>query len=236
MGWLDAVLRFFGFAVCHTLPARTIALGGHYLPLCARCTGIYLGVAASYVFLLVRRGFKVNALPPVGVAIALTALLLPMAADGITSYAGLRSTTNELRFLTGLAGGAALPIFAFPLLAPELVLVERKGETVRPFGGWYDYVIWLAVAAAAAAAVLVGWPPLYYPLAVLATLGLVGIFFNLALVCWEMALEKAGRWGRRPLTFVPAALTVAFVFTALNVFHSYAFRALLHANGGKLPT
>lgn len=235
MPMLDSVLSFFGFAVCHTLPARTLTVGGHYLPMCARCTGIYVGIACSYLFLIVRRGFRVNALPPLPIAIAFAAFLLPMAVDGITSYVGLRSSNNELRFFTGLLAGSALPLFAFPLLAPELVFKPADVPTVRPFGPWYDYLIWAAVVALGIPLGLADRVPLYYPIAVISVLGLCGIFFNLAIVIWEMLLEKAGKWGRRPLTFIPAALTVALVFTLLNIFHRVTFAALLKANGGKLP-
>lgn len=223
---MDQVLHFFGYAVCHCLPSRTLIVGGHLLPVCSRCTGIYLGIAATYAFLIFRRGFKVNALPSLGISLAVAAMLLPMAADGLSSYLGLRETTNAVRFLTGLVAGAALPVFAFPLLSPELIVESRRKEVVRPFGGPWDGVIWFGGLAATAALIFAPWPWLYYPLAILTVAGLVGIFFNLALVIWEMALERAGRWGRRPWTLALAALTVMLVFSALNVFHYFAFRAM----------
>lgn len=231
MAWLDQVLGFFGYAVCHCLPSRTLTVGGDFLPVCSRCTGIYLGIAVTYIFLISRRGFKVNALPSLGVALAVMAMLLPMAVDGVSSYLGLRETTNTVRFLTGLVAGAALPVFAFPLLSPELVVDGPKKKVVRPFGGPWDGAIWFGALAAAGALVFAPWPGLYYPLAVLAVAGLVGIFFNLALVIWEMVLERAGRWGRRPRTLAAAALTVLLVFSALNVFHYFAFRAMADVAG-----
>jgi uncharacterized membrane protein len=235
MAWLDQVLNFFGFAVCHGLPTRSLALGGEYLPVCARCAGLYLGIAATYVFLIARRGFRVNSLPPLRVSLAIVGLLLPMAFDGLTSYAGLRETTNPLRFGTGLAAGAALPIFAFPLLSPELVVGAGKAKPVRPFGAPWEYAAWLGGVAALGGAVYVapGW--LYYPVVLVLVAGLVGIFFNLSLVIWEMVLERAGRWGRRPFTFIPAALSILLVFSALNGLHFLAFRAMLRATGGELP-
>jgi uncharacterized membrane protein len=235
MAWLDQVLGFLGFAVCHCLPSRTFIIGGRYLPLCSRCTGVFLGIAATYIFLIVRRGFKVNALPSLPVSFAVAAMLLPMAVDGLSSYAGLRETTNIVRFLTGLAAGAALPVFAFPLLSRELVVDGPSVKAVRPFGRVLDYPIWLAVVAAAGALVLTFWPWLYYPISVLVALGLVGIFFTLSLAIWEMALERAGRWGRRPWTLVAAAFTVLLVFSLLNIFHYFAFSALAEAGGGELP-
>ena len=234
MSWLDGGLHFFGFAVCHTLPGRTLALGGRYLPVCARCSGIYLGVAAAYLYLLARRGFKVNALPRLGVSLALVATLLPLAVDGVTSYAGLRASNNVIRLVTGLLAGGALPLFAFPLLSPDLVEEERGKKAVRPFGPWYDYLIWAGAVAAAGALALWGWPPLYYPLAILAVAGLVAIFYNLALVIWLMVFERARR-ASRAWPYVLAAASVLAVFALLNLFHYYTFRALLNATGGKLP-
>jgi uncharacterized membrane protein len=221
MAWLDHVLQFFGYAVCHCLPSRTLTVGGEYLPVCARCAGIYAGIAATYLFLLTRRGFKVNALPPFGVALGVVALLLPMAVDGISSYVGLRETTNAIRFATGLS--------------PELIVGEGKKKSVRPFGRWFDYPVWLGGVAAVGAVVLRAPAWLYYPLSIFMVAGLVGIFFNLSLVIWEMVLERAGRWGKRPLTFIPAALTVALFFVALNLFHYYSFRAMADISGGELP-
>jgi uncharacterized membrane protein len=235
MAWLDQALRFFGYAVCHGLPSRTLTVGGCYLPVCSRCTGIYLGIAVTYVFLISRRGFKVNALPSLRASFAVAAMLLPMALDGLTSYAGLRETTNAVRFLTGLTAGGALPVFAFPLLSAELIVNGGEKKTVRPFGRVWDYLIWLGALAAAGALVFAPWPALYYPLAILIVAGLVGIFFNLSLVVWEMILERAGRWGRRPRTFVVAALTVLLVFSALNVFHYVAFRAMAEAANAGPP-
>ncbi len=194
-----------------------------------------MGIAATYIFLIVRRGFKVNALPSLPVSFAVAAMLLPMAVDGLSSYAGLRETTNIVRFLTGLAAGAALPVFAFPLLSRELVVDGPSVKAVRPFGRVLDYPIWLAVVAAAGALVLTFWPWLYYPISILVALGLVGIFFTLSLAIWEMALERAGRWGRRPWTLVAAAFTVLLVFSLLNIFHYFAFNALAEAGGGELP-
>lgn len=228
MAPLDNLLHFFGHAVCHQLPSRTLAAGGHYLPVCARCTGIYFGISLSYIYLIARRKFRVNALPPLGVSIALVALILPMAVDGATSYLGLRHTTNAVRLATGLATGGVLPIFAFPLLSPELVTEKDDVHRRPPFARWYDYLIWAGILAAGGA--FAQWSPgwSYYPLALLTVAGIAGIFYNLALALWLMAFEKRGpRW--RLVAFVAAAFTVAVFLTGLNLFHHYSLKALSDA-------
>ncbi|MBV1755609.1 MAG: DUF2085 domain-containing protein [Methanobacterium sp.] len=37
-----------GNLICHGLPERSFKIKGHMLPVCARCTGLYLG-SFSYI-------------------------------------------------------------------------------------------------------------------------------------------------------------------------------------------
>ena len=43
-----------GSVVCHQLPARSFELWSTQMPVCARCTGIYLGAAVMAILSLVR--------------------------------------------------------------------------------------------------------------------------------------------------------------------------------------
>lgn len=42
-----------GGIICHQLPERSFFLGGRQLPVCARCSGLYLGVAAGLLAWLI---------------------------------------------------------------------------------------------------------------------------------------------------------------------------------------
>jgi uncharacterized membrane protein len=203
--------------------------------MCARCSGIYLGVFASYTYLVARRGFRVNSIPRITYSLIIAAFILPMAFDGATSYLGLRETTNALRLVTGTLAGSVLPIFAFPLLSPELILAEEKKEDeYPPFARWYDLLIWAAFVAVLLALSLQHWSWLYWPLAAFSTVGLVAIFFNLGLVVVEMVGERH-RWARRPWSFLWAALIVTFIFSVLILLHKFAYDMMLDATGGVLP-
>ncbi len=46
LGKADAL----GYAVCHRIDVRSFHLGERQLPLCARCTGMYLGAMLGLVF------------------------------------------------------------------------------------------------------------------------------------------------------------------------------------------
>ncbi|MCP4229207.1 MAG: DUF2085 domain-containing protein [bacterium] len=235
MELLDLIIHHTGFAVCHQLPSRTFEMGGNAMGLCARCAGLYLGVAATYLYIFLWRRGKVNAIPRLWLSALFVLFILPMAFDGLTSYAGLRETTNDIRIITGALTGCILPIFAFPLQSKQLLIVDEKGVERRDtFRKWYDAAVWGAIVAALVTMGL--WHPnfLYYPLSLLTSFALLGIFFNLALVIVELIGEGLTVL-KRPWTFLIAALITAIALVFLNVVHWYALQQLLKLTGGVLP-
>lgn len=103
--------------MCHGRPERCLELFDVPMPICARCTGIYLGLLAGLagywlVQFISERAFKIAAL----------VAILPLAIDGLTQLTGLRESTNELRVATGVLAGLA---FGFWILA----VVEQRDET-----------------------------------------------------------------------------------------------------------
>ncbi len=92
--------------VCHGIPSRCLLLFGVPMPICARCTAIYLGlIAGAMVYWLVPRMSEMAAR-----AIA-AAAAVPMALDGGTQLLRLRESTNELRVATGLVAGITLALW-----------------------------------------------------------------------------------------------------------------------------
>ncbi len=87
-----------GFAiVCHQRPERSFWIFGGTVAVCSRCLGIYLGAAAGLLFRTSRR-------------IALRLLIAAAALnllDGATELAGLHGNWLVVRFVLGLAMGAA---------------------------------------------------------------------------------------------------------------------------------
>jgi len=94
------------YLFCHGIPDRCLTIRGHTLPICARCTGLLIGIAAG--FLLPATGY----LPSV-VAIGLALLLVaPLLVDGLTQLAGLRHSTNSQRIVTGAIAGLGVALAA----------------------------------------------------------------------------------------------------------------------------
>ncbi len=83
---------------CHRRPDRSFIIRGRQFHLCARCTGLMIGLLLAPVPILLGAAL-------VPFACAATAALL---IDGVTQYAKLRTSTNILRFGTGVATSASL--------------------------------------------------------------------------------------------------------------------------------
>jgi len=126
-GILVYILNYIGHLVCHQIPERTLWIGGRYLPVCARDTGVYLGFYIGYLLLPMRRK---EACGPPNLWITLF-MIAPMIVDAATQWIGLRTSTNELRLLTGLLFGAALVPFLVYLLAQ--IPTSRRLPILRNF-------------------------------------------------------------------------------------------------------
>jgi uncharacterized membrane protein len=92
---------------CHGIPERCLYLWNVPMPICARCTAIYVGLIASFaVFLLLPRMTEKFA------RMVLYTAALPMAIDGLTQLARFRLSSNTLRIETGLLAGIAFGVWA----------------------------------------------------------------------------------------------------------------------------
>lgn len=102
--------------ICHGRIERSLELFGVPMPICARCTGIYLGLLAGLLgFWLIR--FVSEKAMRVASFIAVT----PLAIDGLTQLSGLRESNNPLRIATGVIAGLAFGLWV-------LSAVERRDD------------------------------------------------------------------------------------------------------------
>ncbi len=93
---------------CHQLPERSFTIKSYTFPVCARCTGVFIGqVLAIIAFLF---GLRNNPFLSVG-------LLAIMGCDWLIQQIGLRASTNMRRLFTGICGGFGLfSIYLFGLI------------------------------------------------------------------------------------------------------------------------
>lgn len=98
---LNLLTRF----ICHRIPERTFNIRGHYFPVCARCTGFYIGAFSYFICV-----YFVYVEYTVYLILLAFIMIIPSFFDGFTQFIGSRESNNKLRLLTGLLGGVGLAI------------------------------------------------------------------------------------------------------------------------------
>jgi uncharacterized membrane protein len=128
---MHSLLEAMAGASCHGLDARSLCIAGCSLPFCARCTGLYIGVAAAVLALAAAGGLRRHALPSPAV---IAALGVPWALSGgawLLEFAGIDLVGNAGRAVLGFACGASATILLAPLWARVLWPEDAQGRCCR---------------------------------------------------------------------------------------------------------
>ncbi len=119
MEWLLNAAHWFGSAVCHQFPEHSHHVAGVPLPLCARCTGLYLGALLTMIFHAWRRP-RAMGVPRPWVLFALALFFFAWAGDGVNSFFSMIPTLphlyppqNLLRLITGTLTGITIGSLIF---------------------------------------------------------------------------------------------------------------------------
>ncbi len=186
-----------GYAICHQIPDRTIHIGERPLPLCARCTGTYLGALMGLVGLSLLKRYRSTEFPPTLVLGLLVSFIAVMGFDGVNSYLTLLNAPhlyephNWLRLTTGTFNGLAMSVIIFPVISASL----WHASLVRPervLNSFKELVPFLIGGSLIILVVLSEQPILLYPLAILST---VGVLLMLGLVNMGLVLIVTRREG-----------------------------------------
>lgn len=187
-----------GYAVCHRLADHSFVIGARQLPLCARCSGTYLGAFAGLAVLAVLGRGRSGRFPSRPQLLALAAFMLAWAIDGANSFLALMDwphlyePSNLLRLVTGTLEGIAIAAVLLPALNLTL---WRKPNARRSIGSWRDLAWLLAGGGLIILAVSSETDALLFPLALLsgamipALLGVLNAMLFLACVHREGCAE-----------------------------------------------
>jgi len=170
------IMNQVGYAVCHQFSSRSLHYGGQKLPVCARDTGFFLAFAACFIVLLLFYGRRGKRYPPVWTIVALAVLIVPTVIDAITSYAGLRESSNAVREITGAFAGTGAAALLFPIASSRMFKGE---ESVRILERWWSLVLLLLVPVVVSLALWPDWPGAFWFWAVLVTLSILFALFLL---------------------------------------------------------
>lgn len=222
-----------GYAVCHRIPVRSFFMGGRQLPMCARCSGTFLGVlmGSATMYALGRR--RAASLPSRLVLVVLILFVAAWGLDGANSYLTLfpgaprlYEPRNWLRLTTGMLEGIALASVVLPMFNQTMwadAVDEHSVRDVRELG------LMVLVGAAVIGAVLAEPPLLLYPLALLSS---GGVLWVLTLINSMLATIAARRENHAatfkdaaPLMLVGLAMTLVEL-SAIDLGRVYLTRAL----------
>ncbi|MDR6999513.1 DUF2085 domain-containing protein [Neobacillus niacini] len=125
---VQEIFHFLGRAICHQLDDRSLHVSGKTLSVCARDTGIYIGIFSSLFYLHFFKRKTPITIPSIKTSLYLLLLLIPLMVDGLGSYLHLFESSNARRLWTGISFGLALPYFVYPLLSGKSL--EESSERV----------------------------------------------------------------------------------------------------------
>jgi uncharacterized membrane protein len=196
--------------LCAQRPSHSLQIGGVTLPMDSRMTGIYLGAAATIIWLFAARRLRATRVPSLAVLAVLASFVVALVVDGFNALlVDLRFPTpyvpsNTLRMATGILGGTSLGVALGHLFAASMwahgtrqrAVVTRPVELLSPIG----------VSGAIAVLAFSDLPLLYGPFAVGLLVAAVGVFWLLTIVVVALVSERG--WScRTSADLAPLALT-----------------------------
>ncbi len=164
MDWLNELAHWVGYAVCHQLPAHSYITVQGPMPLCARCTGQYLGILVTLGYTWVRGRWRYAGWPILYAPIGWGIFVLLWLVDGLNSFLAfigvghLYMPHNSVRLITGYLMGVVIGAHMWALFATALGFQDeptlRVPEDVRRLlllgliplggvwlGGWVRWVL-----------------------------------------------------------------------------------------------
>lgn len=219
---------WIGYAICHRLPAHSLVIGGRQLPLCARCTGIYLGVTASLLTMTWLGRRRCAELPRPGLLAVLLVFIAVMGVDGLNSYLTLYpgmphlyEPQNWLRLLSGMLHGIALASLVYPIFNQTVWADIEWTPALRNLS---ELALMMATGALGVGLTLLQLPALLYPLALIGGGGVLAMLtmINIVILVTLARRENRTRTWRQAAALLTVGLAAALVeVTALDLGRAY---------------
>jgi len=240
LGKADAL----GYAVCHRIDARSFHIGTRQFPLCARCSGMYLGALLGLIFFTITAP-KFAGMPSKGFMIPLGLMVLAFGVDGVNSYLTLMKSigttvfsniptlyepNNTLRLLTGTGMGLVIAVVLFAAFNQTLWVDWNTGSALK---SWRNFGILFTLALIMDFVVLYGSDIVLLILAILSALTvplLLSMIYGLFAV---MALRKDNTYIHIREAWLP--LTTGFTIAMLQIVIFDILRYTLTGTWGGFP-
>ena len=181
-----------GYSVCHQIDARSFQFGDQKMPLCARCTGLFLGALLGVVYQLF--GGRKGKMPSLALMILLGLFAFAWVFDGINSFLmlhptipSLYETSNLTRLITGTGMGLAIAGILVPIFNQTMY---QEWEDISPLNNWRLVLGYLGAAAILDALILLEIPWILFLLSLLSALGVLTLLTMVYSLVWVMILKR----------------------------------------------
>jgi len=216
-----------GYSVCHRISERSFHIGSYQLPLCARCSGMYLGAVIGLVFQSIV-GWKRLKIPQWSIIAILFVFFMAFAIDGSNSYLYLLKEVspgilpkipniyipnNTLRLLTGSGMGLDIAILLYPAFNQTVWAV---GVDKPAMSGLKTFGLLVVIQVILDLLVLTGSPLVLFPLAIISTLGVWLLLTMVYGMLWVMITGQENKYLSIRQLWLPllAGLTITMIQTA----------------------
>ncbi len=216
--------RVIGYALCHQLPERSFFIHEHQSPLCARCTGMYLGFFIGLIFLIARRRTHAARMPTTAIIAVLIGFMALMGIDGVNSTISvipgapqLYHTTNLHRIVTGSLFGIAMCMLFFPVFSTA---IWRQPSGDRSVQDWRELLGMVTVAFVIDTIVLTQADWLFYPITLLSIFGpllLLGFMGAIIVLTMRNLVNTLDRWRQLTLPLFAGVSLGLVLITLMDV-------------------
>jgi uncharacterized membrane protein len=217
-----------GYAVCHQIDLRSFHIGNIQLPLCARCSGMYLGAMVGLIYQWVI-GRRRTGMPPWKIITSISIFVLLFAVDGLNSFfslfsngSGLYQPSNSLRLLTGTGMGLAIAV----VLVPAFNATVWKMIDPRPaFINFRSFLYMVFIALGLDALILLENNIILYPLSLASAAGVLVLLTLVYSMLLVMIFKTENRYNHlSQLTYaIFGGFTIALIQIGLLDFIRFLF-------------
>ena len=204
LGKADAI----GYSVCHRIDGRSFHLGDRQLPLCVRCSGMFMGAMIGLLYQFVS-GSRRGGSPPKRVFIAMGMLVLAFAVDGLNSYlslpffsgiATLYQPGSLTRLLTGSGMGLVIAVVLFPAFNQT---IWRNWDSKPAVPGLGSFLVLCSTTLLLDIVVLTEDPAVLYPLAIISTAGVLVLLSMVYAMLLVIVFRKENSYQRPTELWLP---------------------------------
>jgi uncharacterized membrane protein len=222
LGKADAL----GYAVCHRISERSFHIIERPMPLCARCSGMYLGALVALIFQGIVSWRRASS-PPWKLIPLFAVLFLAFALDGVNSFFYLLGyellgyePDNLYRLITGTGMGIVIAVAIFPAFN-QTVWVDA--EMKPAVGTLAEFGSLLLLGAVVVLLVLTESPVILYPLALASALTVLLLLTMIYSIVWVVLLGKENRYQSFRQMIVPMVLGFTTALLQIFVFNLVRF-------------